>query len=298
MKSKIALKNRFLSPIALHLFFLFSIVQFVYYAQNNSNPTLFFEWKKICNGLETAEFLAPKKSILGDSKITVVKINPNHFEIEMHTAGNEKKKPYTVEQWSDSFRLNIVFNAAMYELSNPLKSRGYLKNKQYLNKSEVHPSFNAAICFNPYQNDSPKMDIVDLTNTSISELSKKYSCIVQSLRMIDHNGNPVFWKKKAQSCSMLVAAVDKDKNFYLIFCRSPYTHNEMIEFLIQFPTKLYNAIYLEGGPQTSLYIDLLLENEELICIEKVGSFVSETYPTNKNMQFWELPNIIGLRLRK
>ncbi len=44
--------------------------------------------------------------------------------------------------------------------------------------------------------------------------------------MIDCNGGPMFWKKKIQSCSMLIAAEGEDGKFYLIFCRSPYTHKK------------------------------------------------------------------------
>ena len=89
--------------------------------------------------------------------------------------------------------------------------------------------------------------------------------------MLDCNGNPMAWNK-VQSCSMLVAAEDPKGFFYLIFCRSPYTQNEMIQFLHKMPYKLRNAIYLEGGPETSLLIDV---NGH--CIEKVGSWVAKTW---------------------
>ena len=58
-----------------------------------------------------------------------------------------------------------------------------------------------------------------------------------------------------------------------------------------FKDDLRNAIYLEGGPETSLYIDI---ND--IRIEKIGSYVSQTYPTDDNNNFWELPNIIGIKV--
>ena len=79
---------------------------------------------------------------------------------------------------------------------------------------------------------------------------------------------------------------------YFIFSRSPYTHNQMIAFMGEFPEKIHSAIYLEGGPETSLYIDLGDH-----CIEKIGSYVSQTYAHDRNADFWELPNVIGIRVK-
>ena len=58
---------------------------------------------------------------------------------------------------------------------------------------------------------------------------------------------------------MLVTAVDALGNIYFIFSRSPYTHNEMIEFMLDFPFKLNNAIYMEGGPQRVYSFNLEIE---------------------------------------
>jgi hypothetical protein len=97
------------------------------------------------------------------------------------------------------------------------------------------------------------------------------------------------WQKNIQSCSMLLAAEDEKGWFYLVFTRSPYTHNQMIGFLKQMPGGLHDAIYLEGGPETSLLIDV---NGH--CIKKVGSWVSDTWESDANKHFWPLPNIIGV----
>jgi hypothetical protein len=64
----------------------------------------------------------------------------------------------------------------------------------------------------------------------------------------------------------------------------------MIDFMKQMPRGLHDAIYLEGGPEASLYIHV---NEH--HIEKVGSWVSDTWETDDNKHFWPLPNIIGIR---
>ena len=64
----------------------------------------------------------------------------------------------------------------------------------------------------------------------------------------------------------------------------------MIGFLKQMPGGLHDAIYLEGGPETSLLIDVNGHH-----IEKIGSWVSDTWERDDNTHFWPLPNIIGVR---
>jgi hypothetical protein len=102
----------------------------------------------------------------------------------------------------------------------------------------------------------------------------------------------MFWKKKIQSCSMIIAAEGTDNKFYIIFCRSPYTHNQMIEFMLKMPYGIRNAIYLEGGPETSLFIDVNGHR-----IQKVGSWVSDTWESDENNHFWSLPNVVGVKSR-
>jgi hypothetical protein len=66
----------------------------------------------------------------------------------------------------------------------------------------------------------------------------------------------------------------------------------MIEFMRSFPFRLTHAIYLEGGPETSLYITV-----GNTVIQKIGSYVSDTYPNDDNDHFWKLPNVIGITLK-
>lgn len=243
-------------------------------------------------GVEYCETDAPYRSILGDSKFTILKLNPDLIDAELFTSSNGDKIPKPVNEWADSLGVNIVFNAGMYDLSKPLISRGLLKNGNYYNQPLQHPTFNSIIALNPTDKSNKEFEIFDLEQTNCNSLKEKFGALIQGLRMLDGNGNPMNWKKRVQSCSMLLAAEDDKKNIYLIFTRSPYVHNTMIGFLKKFPIPLKNAIYLEGGPETSLYVSI-----GNVCIQKVGSYVSNTYPTDKNERFWPLPNVIGIKVK-
>ena len=250
-----------------------------------------YNWKKLAKGIELIETDAPKRSIVGDSKLTILKIDPQTFDFHLITATEHKTKK-TVCEWADTFAFNVVLNAGMYDLSNGLINRGFMKVHKHYNNSNFNPAYKAMIAMHPVDSLKHEFNIFDLHCEAWENVSKQYHTYAQGMRMIDCNGEPLGWNKRNQSCSMLVAAMDRDKKIYFIFSRSPYTHNEMIHFILDFPFELTNAIYLEGGPETSLYVCI-----GDTVLEKLGSYVSHTYPTDKNDQFWKLPNVIGLKAK-
>ena len=263
-------------------------------AQNKTiDPKDKFEWTSIYDGLDYCERVGPYKSVVNDSKISILKLNPEKFDFYLLSATEFDKKPKTAKEWADTFNLNIVINAGMYNLSKTLLNKGYMKNYNHLNNSEINPSYNALIAFNPKDSLNSKFIIHDLTCNPWDSVKSDYHCYTQGMRMIDCNGKALSWNKKNQSCSMLVAASDEEGNIYYIFTRSPYTHNEIIQFLLKLPFPIKETIYLEGGPETSFYVNI--GNTK---IEKIGSYISNSYPNDENDHFWKLPNVIGVKAKK
>lgn len=249
------------------------------------------KWQNLAPGADFMEMEAPKKSLINDSRISILKLNPAAFEMKLLSAtAEEDKKSKSAPEWAEKYDLNVVVNAGMYDLAKKMLSKGYLKSEDHVNNPTLYPNYNAMIAFNPKDSLKWKFTVLDLKCENWEKVKTDYHCYAQGLRMIDCNSQPLSWNKKNQSCSMLVTAVDALGNIYFIFSRSPYTHNEMIEFMLDFPFKLTNAIYMEGGPQTSLFIQFGDRK-----IEKIGSYVSETYPNDLNDHFWALPNVIGFK---
>jgi len=257
-----------------------------YYSKFHNN------WYNLQDGLQYIEMSGPRKLDIGDSKISLLKIDPNAFTFEMLSASQFDSTKRCAVDWANEFDLNVVINAGMYDLRRQLSSKGMLRNsKDYANNSKLYEGYNMMIAFNPV--DGAKVssfDIFDLKCTDVNTIKKQYHSLAQGMRMIDCEGNAMSWNKNPQWCSQLIVAKDKKGQIYFVFTRSPYSHNEMIQFMINLDEPLTNAIYMEGGPQTSLFI-----TTEKDRIEKLGSYVSRTYPTDKNGEFWELPNIIGLK---
>lgn len=249
-------------------------------------------WTQLADGVDYMEMDAPEKSLINNSRLCLLKLDPEVLDFQLFNATRQKKRRMTVAQWADSFDLNIVMNAGMYDMANGLIHRGYMKSGKHVNNPKFTPDYNSMIAFNPKDSSDAKFEIFDLTCDNWKSVKTRYKCYAQGMRMIDCNGEAMEWGKKKQSCSMLVAAKDEYGKIWFIFSRSPYSHNQMIEFMKGFKEDLRNAIYLEGGPETSLYIDFRDH-----CIERIGSYVSDTYPTDANPDFWELPNVIGIKAK-
>lgn len=249
------------------------------------------KWVTLTKGMEYIEMDAPIKSIVGDSKIAVLRMDPSLFKFDLFSATQHDSVPRTVSSWANSFGLSVVFNAGMYELEAPLQSRAFLKNGRHVNNGKLLDQFNLMLAMGPkIGTNRSNIEVLDLTCSNWDEEKYLFKGYAQGLRMIDCNASPMYWKKKIQSCSMLIAAEDRKGWFYLIFTRSPYTHNQMIDFMTEMSGGLHDAIYLEGGPETSLYININGHT-----IKKVGSWVSDTWESDENKHFWPLPNVIGIR---
>ncbi len=251
-------------------------------------------WTTLADGISFCETDAPLRSKIGDSKITLLKIDPKKVDFELITTTGLDSVSRPVNFWADTMNLNIVFNAGMYDLAKPLISRGLLKNDSHVNQYTYKEGWNMMFALNPKeQTGRADAKIYDMQCKSYDQIKNDYRCFAQGIRMMDCSGTPLFWKKNSQSCSMMVCAMDEHENLIILFTRSPYTANQMIRFMKQFPTPLHNAIYMEGGPETSLYVHV-----EDFCLQKVGSYVSNTYPKDTNESYWKLPNVIGVRLKK
>ncbi len=270
-----------------------SIPKFEY----DSTNVLKINWKEINKAVAICETYAPRKSEINDSKITILKLNPKYLDFELLMGTEHYKKSLSAPDWADSFDLNIVINAGMYDLSKKMYSKGFLKDENHTNRADIHPNYKTTIAFNPKDSSDNRFTVCDLDCDSFTSVQKRYHCLAQGLRMLDCNGGPIGWNKRRQFCSQLICTIDDQGFMYLIFVRSPYLHNEMIAYMQQMKLNLYNAIYLEGGPQTSLYVDIPTGNNERFHLEKIGSYVSETYATDKNDYFWKLPNVIGMKLK-
>ena len=247
-------------------------------------------WKKLQNGICYIDTLAPEKSILNDSKLFILKIDPNKCSFSLLCSSETKGGNLTAPQWAINFKETIIVNAGMFNMANQRVNKGYLKNYKHLNNPQLNKSYNVMMAMNPIRDSDKSMIISDMTMGKWENIRLNYNSLCQGMRMIDGNGAPLNWDKRpGQSCSMVIGATDLAGNIYFAFTRSPYTHQQMINFMLQIIPAIRTTVYLEGGPEASVYI----QTGDTI-ISKYGSYVSKTFANDANDHFWKLPNVIGI----
>ena len=101
------------------------------------------------------------------------------------------------------------------------------------------------------------------------------------------------WSQQPKIWSMVVIGMDKMGNAVFIFSRSPYSVHDLIDILLQSDLNLFNAMYLEGGPESSMCIRTTDVNLDLF-----GSYETGFFESNDNNRYWPIPNVIGIRPRK
>lgn len=253
------------------------------FAQQNS---ISLNWQQLDNGLELAEYISPKKSILGDHILTILKINPNYFDFNLFSAKQTREQTKTAKAWAEQKNQIAVINAGMYRMDHET-NLGYMKNYDFVNNQSENKD-NTIVAFNRKNNSVPEFQIIDKTCQNWLELKRQYNSFSQSIRMVDCNQKNR-WSKQNKKWSMAAIGKDKQGNALFIISRSPYTVHNFINIILNAPLNLYNLMYLEGGPEASFYLNH--SNKKLSIF---GSYETGFNENNENELFWEIPNVIGI----
>jgi len=244
------------------------------------------DWIDVDKGLYFAKIDAPIKSDVGDSKITILKINPSFYQFKLISSKELQTKNKTAKEWADREDLKAVINTSMFQLDFQT-SVGYMKNFEYINNPILNKD-NTILAFNRKVNDVPEIQIIDLKCQDWNVLKGQYHAFIQGIRMIDCNQQNR-WIQQEKRFSIACIAVDKQGNILFILSRSPYSGHDLILNLQRLPLNIYNAMYLEGGPEASLYI-----NHNGFEYGAMGSYEINFNENDENDFFWNLPNVIGI----
>lgn len=248
-------------------------------------------WKKIDTGLYFTEISAPQKSLFGSSKYSVLKIDPKYFDFTLLSASQHGKKRRTARQWAEEFGCIATINAGLYQ-KNGLSNVGYMKNFKHVNNGYMRKDYKSILAFNPVKKTDPQIQILDRNKQNFNSFKKRYNTLIQNIRMISANQKNV-WQQQKKRWSIAAIATDKAGNVLFIHSRSPYTVHDFNKFLLNSSLNIYSAMYVEGGPEASLYI-----SDNNIKIKKMGSYESGFTEHNKNAIFWPIPNVIGIHKKK
>lgn len=262
---------------------LFCILIFAAMAILNAQE---ISWQKVDEGLFFGEFTAFQESDIGDSKVSVLKIDPAKYDFNLLSAKEKGEISHTAEGWAKEKGLIAVINAGMF-MADTVTNCGYMKNFDFVNNHRLNKD-KTIVAFNRKEQSVPEFQIIDLQHQNLDSLKSKYNSFSQSIRMISPNQNNV-WSKQEKIWSVVTIGKDKEGNALFIFCRSPYRMHDFINIILKSPLNVYNMMYLEGGPESSFYL-----NHNGFSVRRVGSYETGFNENDENNDFWALPNVIGI----
>jgi len=250
-------------------------------------------WQQAEDGLAFAEVAMPLKSSIGNSRINLIRIDPEKFIFRLLCAtenGFQKKK---IQEWCEPRNILAAVNAGMFHGYNAIESHqgltntGYTRNYKHLNNPALN-SDKACICFNPKDSSMPAFQIADRSCQNFQALMNSYNTVIQGIRLFDCNQN-VVWQKDKKKWSMCVMLTDRKGLVYFAHCRSPYTVNSFCNQLKMLLPELKRGIYLEGGPESSLYLNTASQKWGLM-----GSYETGFWEDDSNQDLWPLANVVGI----
>ena len=245
------------------------------------------QWKKADEGLFVVEFESPQKGKVGDSKITIVKIAPTFYSFKLLCASEREKVGMAAKEWAKKYGLISAINAGMYQ-ADGMTNVGYMKNFSHVNNPRMNATYNAVLAFNPVDLIVPEIQIIDRKCQDLDRLRPKYNTLVQNIRMISCQQENV-WSRQDKKWSMVVLGIDRSGNVLFIFTRVPYSGHDFANVLLGLPIHIYNAMYLEGGPEASLYF-----SGGGVEFERVGSYETGFNENEFNLSALPVPNVIGI----
>jgi hypothetical protein len=250
------------------------------------------EWLSLEPGLSYLSLKMPQKSDIDNSKLDVLKIDPKYFKFRLVCAGENKSEARTAKAWGNEEHMIAVVNAGMFTNKSGIKHcTGYMKNGRYVDNPHLNPAYKDIVAFNPLQSGIPPFQILDLECQQWDSFRSKYACFAQGFRLLDCQQNNT-WPAKNRRWSMVVIGEDTENQVLFLFVRSPYSMHDFTNQLLTLPLHLKRLMYLEGGPEASLYV-----NHPKLHLEQCGSYETGFCENDYNWLMWPIPNVIGIEKR-
>lgn len=247
-------------------------------------------WQKLAPGLELGIFTAPLPSEIGDSKIRVLRIDPQRYQLRLLSASAfENGRPLTAKQWSQQKGLVAAINASMYQ-QDYKSSVSLMRTRAHINNPRLSKDM-TILAFDRKTVDVPLVKMIDRQCEDFKVWQQKYSTLVQSIRMISCTGKNV-WAKQPQKYSTAAIGIDGRDQVLFIHVGSPYSTHDFINMLIKLPLSISRAMYAEGGPQAQLYINTGDQEHEF-----VGNYEIEIQENMEKLISRPVPNVVGIALK-
>ena len=249
-------------------------------------------WRQLADGLELGIFDSPLPAEIGDSKIRILRIDPERYELKLLNASVSKKgRPLSAKQWCRQNGLVAAINASMYQ-EDFKTSVSYMRTRTHVNNPRLREKDMTILAFDRLAAGVPRVKIIDRQCEDFRLWKNKYGSLVQSIRMISCMGKNV-WRQQPKKYSTVAIGIDRTDRVLFIHVGSPHSTHDLINILKKLPIEIARAMYTEGGPQAQLYIQTEAHEYEFTGHSEID------FSKKANSLFsWPIPNVVGVSLRK
>lgn len=244
-------------------------------------------WQSWRPGLEEARFALEDTGPAPRPELVVLRIDPARFAFRLLCAGRVGGGPRTARGWCAEFGLTAVINASMYQKDNRT-SVGLMLTEGYVNNPTPAPGHKALLALDPLAPGLEPVRLFDLTQTPLAKIRARYATLIQNYRLFTPQGKNL-WQRQDQKWSSALVGQDHAGRVLFMICREARPMPKLVARLLALPLGLKAAMYVEGGPEATLYAR---DGGRELCV--VGSFGSKPEQTQANTGQWALPNVIGV----
>lgn len=251
------------------------------------------DWRAFAPGMDLKYVTAKKLSSVGDSRIAILRMDPNQWQLEaIGISQTGESAGHTARAWSQSRNFSAAINAGMF--AGDYKTHlGYMGSSVHINNGRLN-EYQSVAAFEPGDSQSlPRFHIFDLDAPGVhfQDILKDYSSVLQNLRLVKRSGLNR-WSQQDRKWSEAALGEDDAGRILFIYSRSPFSMHDLNNELLAAGIGLVAAQHLEGGPEAQLYLHV-----GAVELEIYGSYETSFRENDTNSAAWPVPNILGARPR-
>jgi len=244
-------------------------------------------WKTVAPGVDVGRL--PARA--GGPVVTIVRVDARQNLFRLLSAPLEGlAEPPSAPEWVERTGVLGVINAGMFQ-GDGRTPVGYARAGGRVVNGRWNKD-NAVFVAEPDDAARPAARILDRTCDDVPRQIPSYRVVLQNIRMLDCQGRNV-WAQQARRWSTACVGADADGRILLVHVRAPFTTHDLIDVLRALPLRLTRLMYVEGGPEASLYLKVGGE----VVVSEMGSFETGFFESDDNRRFWPLPNMLGFAPR-
>lgn len=242
-------------------------------------------WQQLQPGLEFAEFELPQS----ESTLSVLRIDPENFNIVLCSASNGNKQPASLDEWATREGLHAAINASMY-LPDELTSTGYMRSGEHINNGRIMDRFGAFLVAGPRRAGLPRAQIIDRDDPEWRRRLDEYDTVVQNYRMTNSR-RKILWSSGGPSYSISAITQDGQGRILFLHSRKPVEAHGFIKEVLDLPIDAGIIMYVEGGGQAGMLVDSGGVKRDLTGIHARSFLITGDLKAR-------LPNVIGIKPRE